>query len=117
MATDVSQVRLFAADLVSESGKVPQKASLALRATAVRIEGDARILAPVDTGALRNSITTSYRGGAGSTFMSAEIGPTVNYGIYQELGTSKMRAQPYLYPAADRHEPAFYSAMAQVVDP
>lgn len=28
------------------------------------------------------------------------VGPTAEYGIYQELGTSKMKAQPYLFPAA-----------------
>lgn len=28
------------------------------------------------------------------------VGPTAKYGVYQELGTSKMKPQPYLFPAA-----------------
>lgn len=28
------------------------------------------------------------------------VGPTVEYGIYQELGTSNMPPQPFLFPAA-----------------
>jgi hypothetical protein len=40
----------------------------------------------------------------------AEIGPTASYGIYVELGTSRMRPQPYLGPATEKHAPAFYRA-------
>lgn len=32
------------------------------------------------------------------------VGPTVEYGIYNELGTSKMEARPYMRPAAERVE-------------
>lgn len=30
------------------------------------------------------------------------VGPTVNYAIYHELGTSKMEARPFARPAAER---------------
>jgi hypothetical protein len=36
----------------------------------------------------------------------------VGYAIYQELGTYKMTAQPYLRPAADMHYPALAKRIA-----
>ena len=116
MGADVSQLRVFAADLRTESGRVGTKGALVIRAVAARIERDARILAPVDTGALRNSVTTTTTGDGRSARATAEIGPTQSYGGYVELGTSRALGQPYLFPAADRHEPAFYSAVAQIID-
>lgn len=37
----------------------------------------------------------------GSTRAHARIGTNIEYGPYVELGTSRMRAQPYLRPALD----------------
>jgi len=39
----------------------------------------------------------------------------VNYGIYQELGTSKMGAQPFMSPAVEDVRGGFMQAAAQVV--
>jgi len=38
----------------------------------------------------------------------------VNYGIYQELGTSKMGAQPFMSPAVEDVRGGFMQAAAQV---
>lgn len=65
---------------------------------AVVITEEAKRLAPVDTGRLRDSIEYTVN----ETDLSTEIGPRgVEYGLYQEMGTSKMSAQPYLRPAID----------------
>lgn len=64
------------------------------------IATDARRMAPVLTGDLRNSIDVLGvsngvgRVGAGDA--------SVDYAAYVELGTRKMAAQPYLKPAAYR---------------
>ena len=88
----------------------------AVRATAFTIEGKAKVRAPVDTGALRNSIYVrmgrrpaplpEVEGNpvrvelpAPADDQTAHVGPSVDYGIYQELGTERMRAQAYLGPA------------------
>lgn len=55
--------------------------------------GEAKANAPVDTGRLRDSITAKAEGN------TAIIGTNVEYAMYQELGTYKMHAQPYLVPA------------------
>lgn len=116
MGFEVFGVREWAADLRSSSGRVGAAASLAVRKTAADVERDAKINAPVDTGALKNSIGTTLTGDGRHGSMTATIGPTVNYGIFVELGTSKMGAQPYLFPAADRHAPTFLAALAQIRD-
>lgn len=61
-------------------------------------ESYAKQLAPVDTGNLRNSIT--HRQLDGDTEI---VGSAVEYAPYQELGTRKMKAQPYLRPAIENH--------------
>ena len=64
---------------------------------AVKVEGAAKRLCPVDTGRLRASITHSIdRDGRGPL---AYIGTNVEYAIFVELGTRFMRAQPFLRPA------------------
>lgn len=70
----------------------------ALEMIGLQAEGYAQLLAPVDTGRLRNSITHAV-----IDENSVAIGTNVEYAIYQELGTSKMKAQPYLKPAVMEH--------------
>lgn len=88
------------------------------------IEGKAKVKAPVMTGALRNSIYTAtqqednYALAAGAARQSnpgaltephpsptgniiAVVGPCVEYAEYQEFGTHKMAAHPYLIPAVE----------------
>lgn len=88
----------------------------AVRATAFSIEGKAKVRAPVDTGALRNSIYVRMgrtpsempvvAGDAPRAELpepgdddTAHVGPSVGYAIYQELGTHNMAANPFLGPA------------------
>jgi HK97 gp10 family phage protein len=68
----------------------------ALKALAYQVEGQAKSLAPVDTGALKGSIWTD-RKRAGLYHVS----DGVEYGIYQELGTSRMAAHPFMVPAVE----------------
>lgn len=78
--------------------------------TAHDIEGTAKQFAPVRTGALRNSIGVDIKDAG----MAAEIGPTVNYGIFVEKGTSRMPPQSYLGPALDRHSPDFVEGVEEL---
>lgn len=107
---DTSQLNALAASLTAASAKAKTMAGMAVAKTALDCEAAAKRRAPVDTGALRNSIGTSIAGDR----MSAEIGPTVNYAPYQEYGTSRMAAQPYMGPALDEVTPGFMSAMEQI---
>lgn len=108
---DASEYLAFAADIRAASVKAVRMAGQATVKTAADITRDAQLMAPVDTGNLRSSI--GYTMSKGN--LHAEIGPTASYGIYLELGTYKMRAQPFLFPATDRHVPAYEAALAQIV--
>ena len=64
-----------------------------LTQSAVIVERKAKELCPVATGTLKrsiNSIIEKYR---------AIIGSALKYAPFVEMGTSRMRAQPYLRPA------------------
>ena len=107
---DTSQLNRLTADLLKAEAKTKAMAGMAVAKTALDCAASAKRHAPVDTGALRNSIGTSIAGDR----MSAEIGPTVNYGAYVEFGTSRMAAQPYMGPAMDEVTPGFVSALEQI---
>lgn len=72
---------------------VESRIQVALEAVGLTCERKAKELAPVDTGNLRNSLTHLVDD------TTVYIGTNVEYGKYQELGTYKMKAQPFLRPA------------------
>ncbi|MDP9820386.1 HK97-gp10 family putative phage morphogenesis protein [Nocardioides massiliensis] len=111
---DASQVRALGARVGQAPERVGAKAAAAFRKTVRDIEADAKVLAPVDTGALRGSISSTTTGDGRYGHTEAEIGPTVDYGIYVEWGTSVQPGQPYLGPAFDRRAPTFTEALAQL---
>ena len=65
---------------------------------AFEVEADAKMRAPFEFGALRNSLHTDP---ASPKNPVAVVSDAVNYGVYQEYGTSRMPAQPFLGPAAE----------------
>ena len=112
MSADVTELRRLARDLRAAAGRAEHLARQAVIKTAADIERDAKIAAPVDTGALRNSISYELRDDG----LTAEVGPTVHYAPFLEYGTSRMAPRPYLGPAADRHVPRFEKAIESLAD-
>lgn len=78
--------------------ELKQAKKQALEAVGLQAEGYAQMYAPVDTGRLRNSISHKVIDNN-----SVAIGTNVEYAPYQELGTSRMSAQPFLKPACENH--------------
>lgn len=72
----------------------------ALEAIGITAEGYAKLLCPVDTGRLRNSITHDVRKSEKAVY----IGTNVEYAPYVEMGTSRTRPQPYLQPAIQNNK-------------
>ena len=79
----------------------------ALEAIGLQAEGYVKLLTPVDTGRLRNSISHAQY-----DEKTEAVGTNVEYAPYVELGTRRMSAQPYLRPGVENHAEE-YKAIAE----
>jgi HK97 gp10 family phage protein len=114
MHFDISELQGLERDLEKGAAGIEPKAHLVVAKIASDIETTAKVFVPVDTSNLQNSISTDVDG------LTAEIGPTAEYGDYVERGTHnddgsvRMEAQPYMVPAAETHEATFANALGKV---
>ena len=75
------------------------------------IASDTAQNAPVEFGALRNS----YLSESGMVDdLNGRVQDGVEYGVFQELGTSKMPAHPHLIPAVEKHAKGFLNSFAEI---
>jgi hypothetical protein len=114
-----------------------QRAAEIVKKAAFDLEARAKLNAHVLTGAMRASIYTSIAGGqtdygsnagaaaglrpgvvitpeqapTGEADLSATVGVSVNYGIYEELRAG----HEFLLPAADAIRPSFEAAMQELI--
>ena len=109
------------------SKQAAEMAHLAVYKAAFDIEANAKTIVPVDTGFLKSSIATQT-GATGrhdspgapshqhspANDLTAYVGAHAEYAQAVEYGTSKMSAQPYLMPSAEKVRPAFIAAMKQI---
>lgn len=123
----------MAVEFTDNSGDVINRISngvvTALTMIGTTAEGYAKMACPVDTGALRNSITFAVQGN------TLHVGTNMEYAPYVELGTGQyaeggggslvtfdkdgnahtfngMRAQPYLKPAIGNHTSEYMAMIA-----
>lgn len=90
---------------------MPEKTKAVVAKTAFDVEAHAKNVVPVDTGALKNSISTEFENDG----LTAIIAPHMEYAAFVEYGTRRMSAQPYMTPAAEAVRPAFIGAMKQML--
>ena len=94
---EVTHIDLDTKGLDEYISKLGVSEDRALAGLAAQATGYAKDRAPVDTGALKNSINFE-KVGEGVYWVS----DGVEYGIYQELGTRFMAAQPFMVPAFEQ---------------
>jgi HK97 gp10 family phage protein len=96
-----AQLRQIKAKMEAYKRQVRAAAAETLAAHAEQVADDARALAPVDSGALRDSIQVVK---TDDLHYTVEV--TVPYAAEVELGTANQAAQPFLFPAfeATRNE-------------
>lgn len=95
------------------TAEIEDKASELLLVIGDEIAMDVARLAPVDTGALSDS----YLENSGMTDkLTYTISDGVAYGIFQELGTSKMAAQPHVVPALEDGEAEVIKAFTELFE-
>ena len=113
---------------------ITKAVSQTVRKAAFDCEGHAKANVPVQTGFLKSSIYVETHDGSdydasaeppGDAEMLPEIPRAENaqtayvavgasYGVYVEMGTVKMAAQPYLVPAMEAVKPGFMAALEKL---
>lgn len=91
--------------------KVKQEAKRVVDNAALRVEKKAVQLAPADTGYLKQHIVSSSDGP-----LSAKVVAEAEYSVYQEFGTRKMSAQPFMTPAVKQESPILYQKLNNLVN-
>lgn len=104
----IDQVNSVSVDLRGAGLRAQLSARDVVAKSSHQIEATSKTIAPVDTGALRNSIGTDLE----DRGLTGIIGPTVEYGPYVEYGTSRMAPRAYMGPALDRHSGEFMDALS-----
>lgn len=97
MAQSVGGVKLDTSVLDAIARDLDTNTDNVLKSIAFQVEAQAKPLAPVDTGALVNSINTENK--EKNLYW---VSDGVEYGIFQELGTHKMAAHPFMVPATEQ---------------
>ena len=116
MKIDTSEVRELAAALEREGARVGKATAAVIVKGGKDVERAAKRVAPVGpTGDLRESISVTMYGDGRSKGLTAVIGPTVRYGLFQERGTSRHPAQPFMQPALDGVAPGVISALERIM--
>ncbi len=134
-----ANVRLDTRVLDKITAELSKKRNKLIRETAFRIERTAKPMTALKFGALRSSGYTktdqgsTYAAGVAEasgkrpgvqftdepqveTPGNAIVGFSVEYALFQELGTSKMAAHPFLVPALESERPEFDRKWKELVE-
>jgi hypothetical protein len=107
-------VRGVERDLARHAGKGRDQALKIMRRSAHQVERFGKQFARVDTGAMRSSITLAPT--AQGMDLAQEIGPTVDYAIFEEFGTVHHGPAAFMGPALDRVGPEYVAAFEAFTD-
>lgn len=110
MGADFGELEVLAKAL-ADTAQVRGKASQVVHKSAADVQAHAKMFAPVDTGNLRQSITSRP-----VDDLTSEVISGADYAIYQEYGTRFQPGTAHMRPALERVEPAFIAAIEQIGD-
>ena len=92
------------------SQKTMEQISQVIRNNTERLKASAKAKAPVDTGFLKNHITSSY-----PDRLEGHVKSEAAYSGYQEYGTRFQTGKPFMRPASKEVEPQFKKDMTDVL--
>ncbi len=111
MSKSVGGVRIETAILDKMTAEAKPKAIRIVKQYGSIITTDAIKRAPVDTGNLINTISSNSKMIEEMIF---RVQDATEYGIFQELGTSKMSARPFMFPALEAYRQRFINAFSEL---
>jgi HK97 gp10 family phage protein len=85
------------------TAQVLQAIDAGLEDTGQAAKQEAQRRARVDTGEMRDSIDFTVSGGSAARILTLSVG--TDHGLFNEVGTSRMPAQPMIRPALDIEGP------------
>lgn len=94
------------------TAELERRADRIIASTAFDIEVEAKKRSPLDTGALRSSIMAEAK-----ARLLWWVHDGVEYGIYQEYGTYKIAAHPFMFPAVEKSRAKFVAKFAELFKP
>lgn len=92
------------------SQKATEQSSQVIRNNTERLKASAQAKAPVDTGFLKNHITSSY-----PDRLEGHVKSEAAYSGYQEYGTRFQTGKPFMRPSLKEVEPKFKKDMTDVL--
>ena len=90
--------------------QLPGRIDNTVRDAAGKCKTYAKDVVPVDTGALKNNIKAEP-----VRKRLWQVAPHTEYDIYVEFGTRKMRAQPYMRPAAEKIRKEYPNLLVETI--
>mgnify|MGYP001615464388 FL=1 len=111
MASFAVTVRIEDSRLRSLIDKLRPELAAVVAIAAHNVEGRAKELVPVDTGATKNSIQPTFQSGG----LAARIGPSTSYAPFLEFGMHRRRARPFMVPALEQNRQPFIDAVRELV--
>lgn len=111
MADINEQARQLSLAFTRKGVQLDSLLKLAMEEASIIVESKASVLAPVDTGLLRKSI--NHRIIERKGYPVGQVGTAVEYAPFQEFGTSKMAAQPFLLPGLNSSKASVREVIAR----
>ena len=111
MAKFILDTKDFAKSITGWEEELREELYQELAISGRRIERNAKIKCPVDTGRLRTSITSEFN----RNQLSAIIGTNVKYAPHVEFGTKKWSGKPFLRPAFEDELETFYKNVTAII--
>ena len=110
LSAKLSGMERLVAQLNAYRTQAAAKIDEALALSAEQIADDAKALAPVASGATRDSIEA-----AKNSYQRYKVAATSPYALFLEFGTVHMAAQPFLFPSFEKNRNAVLNNLKQAL--
>lgn len=94
------------------SKDVGEQAKEVVKQATLQTERNAKQLAPVDTGYMRNSISSTFTHGG----LVGTVTSNAEYALFVEFGTTTQPAQPFMFPSFHQNMQQFLDNLQRLIN-